>query len=158
MTRGRAVRIAVAFTALLFVAGCAAGDNNQWTEAAPAGFFAGLWHGILLLMALIVSFFTNEVTIYEVSNTGAAYNLGYVLGILGAYGSGFHVTVGRSKKSKQPMDPSKKDCDEVAARVEAKVKAKLRAFVDEDDPEWEELGEKLEQKLKDRLRKWLDEE
>ena len=156
LTHGRAVRIAVAFAALMLVAGCAAGDNNEWTDADPAGFFAGLWHGALLIIALIVSFFTNDVTIYEISNTGTAYNIGFVLGILIVSGGGTKVSVCRPKKSKSA---DKEDWDKVAARVEARVKAKLKGVLDaDDDPEWKELGEKFERRVKDKLRKWLDED
>ena len=166
MSRTRAIRIAAVCAMLLLVAGCAAGDNNEWTDTNPAGFFAGLWHGALLVIALIVSFFTNDVTIYEISNTGATYNLGFVLGTLIVYGGGMKISVSRPKRSGHADkgdwdkgDWDKGDWDKVAARVEANVKAKLRGILSEDDdPDWKELGEKFERKVKERLRKWLDED
>jgi len=70
---------------LLGVAGCAAGPGSQWTveDAQEAGFWAGLWHGILLLVTLIVSFFTDQVRIYETHNSGLGYDIGFVLGMGG---------------------------------------------------------------------------
>lgn len=85
---------------LLVLAGCAGGPESRWAAAGapPAGFFAGLWHGILMVVTLVVSFFTDDVRIYEVHNVGVAYDLGFVLGALGAYGGGIHVSIGRRRR------------------------------------------------------------
>ena len=63
------------------VAGCAAGDP-RFTEAAPAGFWHGLWHGLIIVIAFVVSLFSDQTVIYEAHNTGSLYNLGFVLGVL----------------------------------------------------------------------------
>jgi hypothetical protein len=134
---------------LLGVAGCAAGPGSQWAvEVAPeAGFWAGLWHGILLLVTLIVSFFTDQVRIYETHNSGLGYDIGFVLGMAVIYGSGCKVTVGSKRKP----------ADDFGERIEAKIKAKVERLV-EDEDEWKELGEKVERKIKEKLRRWLDED
>jgi hypothetical protein len=143
MPKTQAVKLAFVILVLALVVGCAAGENNDWTEADPAGFFAGLWHGALLLIALIVSFFTDEVTIYEVANNGTWYHIGYVLGILAVYGGGTKVSCGKSRRAKER---DREEWDRIAAKFEAKVKAFLS---DEDE---------LEKKLKARIRKWLEED
>ncbi|MDJ0765520.1 MAG: hypothetical protein QNJ97_21240 [Myxococcota bacterium] len=76
----------LAFIGLLVVtaglmAGCAPG-NPRFTEADPAGFFYGLWHGFIVIIAFIVSLFSDQTTIYELNNTGSWYNFGFVLGVL----------------------------------------------------------------------------
>ena len=138
-----------AVLAVVLIAGCAAGEGSKWAQenAEPAGFFAGLWHGILLLVALVVSFFTNDVTIYEANNSGVAYNIGFVLGILAVYGSGCSVTVQkRSSRAK------------AKERVfEAKIERKIANWLD-DEEEWKDLGEKIEHKIKTKLRRWLEED
>jgi len=53
-----------------------AGKNSLFQQpgADPAGFFAGLWHGIILPIAFIVSLFNPEVGIYEPNNNGVCYH------------------------------------------------------------------------------------
>lgn len=41
---------------------------------------AGLWHGLIAPLTLVISFFEPEVQMYEVHNSGAAYNFGFFLG------------------------------------------------------------------------------
>ena len=50
----------------------------------PAGFWGGLWHGIIAPIAFLVSLFVDGVSIYESNNNGRWYRLGFMLGI-GAY-------------------------------------------------------------------------
>lgn len=96
MTRPNPLRLRwpLALVALLLLTACAAGPESRWAppEGSPAGFFAGIWHGMVVVFSLVVSFFTDKVNIYELHNTGFGYDLGFVLGILGAYGGGTHVT------------------------------------------------------------------
>ena len=71
---------------------CAAGPNALEGRAGPnlviAGFWRGLWHGFICLFTLIASVFSRSVTIYEVHNNGAWYNLGFVLGAAMFFGGG----------------------------------------------------------------------
>jgi hypothetical protein len=68
----------------LLLTACAAGVNpavDVPTESGvTAGFFLGLWHGIIAPVTFIVSLFTDNVSIYEVHNTGNWYDFGFVLG------------------------------------------------------------------------------
>ena len=86
--------LALALIALLLLTACAAGPGSRWAQPAsnPAGFFAGIWHGMIVVVALVVSLFADGVNIYEVHNTGFLYNLGFVLGAMGTFGGGIHVT------------------------------------------------------------------
>ncbi len=64
--------------AIFVMVGCAAGPNAmEGVGANVAGFWLGLWHGLIVGITFIVSWFTDSVTIYEVHNNGFWYNLGY---------------------------------------------------------------------------------
>src|SRR3989304_1531669 len=49
-------------------------------NGSVAGLGTGLWHGLISVVTLIMSFFNPEVQMYEVHNTGPLYNLGFLLG------------------------------------------------------------------------------
>jgi hypothetical protein len=154
MTNATATRLARALAVsslVLVLTACAAGPGSDWAEegADPAGFVFGFWHGLLLIITLIVSFFTDQVSIYEVHNTGLSYNIGFVLGTLAAYGSGVRVTM-CSKK------PKPHGVDHMAHEVEERVRLKIEGALEND--EWKDLGERVEAKVKEKLRRWLDEE
>lgn len=74
---------------LIGAAGCAA-QPAELAEAtrAPAGFFLGLWHGMIVWFTFIVSLFNDNVAVYEAVNTGHFYDLGFVLGVGGSAGGG----------------------------------------------------------------------
>jgi len=59
-------------------------------SGAPAGFWLGLWQGLIVLLSFIASWFDNNIVLYQVNNNGFWYNLGYVIGliIIGAGGGG----------------------------------------------------------------------
>jgi len=96
----RAAGATLTALALLALNGCAAGPAGQWADPASdaAGFFAGLWHGALLVVTLVVSFFTDDVRIYEPHNIGIAYDIGFVLGVLAVWGNGVHIRFGRKRR------------------------------------------------------------
>ena len=84
----------VAVLVLIFTA-CAAGPNPAvdmpGSDGDVAGFFSGLWHGIIVPFTFIISLFTENVSVYEVHNTGGWYDFGFVLGagtFLGSGGAG----------------------------------------------------------------------
>ncbi len=77
-----AAGILVAAAALvLLAAGCAAGDP-RFTVESPAGFWQGLWHGMISVIALIVGLFKDGVGVYEIHNNGAWYDFGFLLGVI----------------------------------------------------------------------------
>jgi hypothetical protein len=68
----------------------AAGPNSKYQQpgAEPAGFWAGLWHGLISPITFIVSLFNPGVRIYETKNRGVLYDFGFVIGVSGAFGGG----------------------------------------------------------------------
>ena len=51
-----------------------------------AGFWLGLWHGIITPVTFLISLFTDDVNVYEVQNNGNWYDFGFVLGLSVAFG------------------------------------------------------------------------
>jgi len=80
---------------VMLMVSCAPG--NEKFDAAPAGFWYGLWHGLISFITFVISLFNDQVTIYEVNNTGKLYNLGFILGIMIAYGGGARGGAGKWK-------------------------------------------------------------
>ena len=71
---------------VLLLSACAPGANPEVGTAVagggePAGFWLGLWQGLIAPITFVVSLFNDQVGIYEVHNSGALYNFGYVLGL-----------------------------------------------------------------------------
>ena len=84
-----------------------AGSESKYKEAdaEPAGFWAGVWHGMSMPITFIVSLFKPGVGIYETNNNGKGYNLGFVIGASMAFGGG-------KKGIEIEIDPSKSEDDE----------------------------------------------
>lgn len=79
--------IAVVTVALLALAACAPGGNELRGQGEEvAGFWLGLWHGLICPITFIVSLFDHDVNVYEVHNSGGWYNLGFLLGAGAALG------------------------------------------------------------------------
>ena len=79
----------------LLAAGCAAGTNPEVGTAAAdadtaAGFWLGLWHGVITPVTFVISLFIDDVNIYEVHNSGNWYDFGFVFGlaVIGGGGAG----------------------------------------------------------------------
>jgi hypothetical protein len=71
----------------LTLSGCAGPNPLTGTvgQSGVAGFWSGLWHGMICPIAFVISIFNSRVTMYEVHNSGAWYNGGFILGA-GAWG------------------------------------------------------------------------
>jgi hypothetical protein len=70
----------------LLLTGCLPGDGRN-SEARPAGFLWGIWHGWMAPISLIVSLFRGHIRIYETANTGWWYDLGFYIAVIGGFGS-----------------------------------------------------------------------
>ncbi len=77
---------------LVTVSGCLPGPNAFVDISIPghsvAGFFTGIWHGIIAPFTFVLSLFTDKVSLYEVHNTGGWYDFGFVLGAGILFGGG----------------------------------------------------------------------
>jgi hypothetical protein len=98
------VAMVVLFVVLVFgLAGCAAGTNplvaTTDAQGLVAGFWRGLWHGVIAPISFLVSLFSADVRVYEVHNSGAWYDFGFVLGLTSMHGGGH---AARSRRSRRP--------------------------------------------------------
>lgn len=141
---------------LLIMMGCAPG-NDRWdpyiTPGNQAGFWAGVWHGLIIVITFVVSLFTDDVGLYETNNTGWQYNLGFLLGLMISLGGGIrHV---RSKRK-----PKRRDWDRIGSEIEEKIRTGLKEWLDEAEEEkkreWEEIGRKVEEKVRKILKEWVE--
>ena len=64
------------------------GSRFQVPGAASAGFWAGLWHGLISPITFLVSLFSPNVRIYETNNRGRWYDFGFIIGVSGTFGGG----------------------------------------------------------------------
>jgi len=141
----------------LLLTSCAAGDA-QFTPENPAGFWFGLWHGIISIISLVIHIFNNDVSVYELYNTGGWYDFGFLLGVICIWGGGSHMTCKSAADKKRD-----KEWDEVGEKVEKKVMRKLKQWADDEEntgtgEDWDEVGEKVEKKLKRKIREWAEKE
>ena len=81
----RIVLICLLAASLLLLTGCIPGGGAN-TQADPAGFFWGIWHGWIAPVSLVFSFFNDYNSIYEVYNTGFTYNLGFYIAVISGFG------------------------------------------------------------------------
>ena len=81
---------------------CAAGPNelvdSPGEEGEVAGFWRGLWHGIIAPVTFIISLFTDNVHMYEVHNSGNWYNFGFLFGMMIIFGGSGGGACARSKR------------------------------------------------------------
>lgn len=140
---------------LLLLTACTAGDT-QFTPESPAGFWYGLWHGIISVITLIIHIFNQDMLVYEVNNTGGWYDFGFLLGVICIWGGGSHVSCKTSALKKRD-----KEWEEIGEKVEKKVMRKLKEWAEKEegtgsDDDWDEIGEKVEKKLKRKIREWAE--
>ncbi len=65
--------------------------NTPNEDGEVAGFWMGLWQGLIAPITFIVSLFSKTVTVFEVHNNGGWYAFGFLLGAsttLGGSGGG----------------------------------------------------------------------
>lgn len=53
-----------------------------------AGFWSGLWHGVISPITFIISLFSDNVNICEIHNNGGWYNFGFLFGASIIFGGG----------------------------------------------------------------------
>jgi hypothetical protein len=70
----------------LLLTGCLAGADSHFDAETPAGFFAGVWHGLLAPFTLLADLFGANVSMYEAANVGPQYDLGFLIGFMMLFG------------------------------------------------------------------------
>ncbi len=153
----RPYRFLLPVSMILLLTACSAGDA-QFSTDNPAGFWYGLWHGIISVIMLIVHLFNESVGVYEINNTGGWYDFGFLLGVIMIWGGGSQVNCKSAEKRQR-----EKEWEEIGDKVEKKVMRKMKAWAEDEESdvsakEWEEIGAKVEQKLKRKIREWAEKE
>ena len=112
---------------LLLLTSCAAGDA-QFSSQAPAGFWYGLWHGVISILSLIIHLFNHNVAVYEIHNTGGWYDFGFLIGVISVWGGGSHLSCKSAAEKKR-----EKEWEDVGHKVELKVMRKLKGWAESED-------------------------
>ena len=155
----RYVVVALILVVALVLLNCAPG-NERWDQdinfGNEAGFWVGVWHGLIIVISFVVSLFTKEVGLYEISNTGWPYNLGFLIGLLFSLGSGIFGTRRKRRVIRH-------DWDDIGDKIEERVRQGMKSWLEETEKgtrekEWEEIARKIEEKIKKALREWADKE
>jgi hypothetical protein len=77
---------------LVTLAGCVAGPNAMVNtpneDGRVAGFWQGLWHGIIAPVTFVISLFSDKVHVFETHNNGNWYVFGFLLGLTAVWGGG----------------------------------------------------------------------
>ena len=101
--RSSVTLVLLALLLLSVLTGCAPGANQSAGMAgehgAVAGFWLGLWQGIIAPFVFVVSLFKSNLSIYEVHNNGPWYNFGYLFGLACFFGGGGNHTARRDKSA-----------------------------------------------------------
>lgn len=167
----------VILAVLALTLSCAPG-NERWASVDnKAGFWAGLWHGLIIVVTFIVSLFTKDVGIYESNNVGVGYNIGFLLGCLMSLGGGIRSAARRRHRVKVKLDPS--DWERLGKRVERCIRDGIEATygaagtvhtaygsssetrngtqaTGASESDWEELGRRIGERIKEELKDWED--
>ena len=148
--------IFVMLAALMF-SSCAPGNirwNQDVTPGNEAGFWAGIWHGFIIIITFIISLFTDKVRIYELNNNGWPYNLGFIIGLIISLGGAC-----RGAKKRKRRKARRDAWKEIAGKIEEKVHAGIKSWLDEhqkEEKDWDEIADKIEEKIKRALRDWAE--
>ena len=150
-------RLLILFPVVFVLTSCAAGDA-QFTPETPAGFWYGLWHGIISVISLVIHLFNESVVVYETNNTGGWYDFGFLLGVICIWSGGSHATCKSAERQKRD-----EEWEDIADKVEIKVMRKLNEWAEDEsntgsDKDWDEVGDKVEKKLKRIIREWAEKE
>jgi len=89
---------------MVLMSACAAGPNELRNtpdeDGDVAGFWSGLWHGIISPFTFIVSLFSKSVYVFEVHNNGGWYTFGFLLGASMIFGGSSGGAASRRKKKR----------------------------------------------------------
>lgn len=153
----RQLKFFILITSILSLISCTAGEA-QFTQENPAGFWYGLWHGIISVIALIIHVFNQNVSVYEIHNIGGWYDFGFLLGVIIIWSGG-----SRACCKTVPQKQNAQEWEEIGNKVEKKVMHKLKEWAEDEEgsesfKEWDEISKKVEKKLKRKIREWAEKE
>jgi hypothetical protein len=98
----KSLLIIILISLSFILAACAAGPNqlrntpNQ--DGKVAGFWLGLWHGLISPITFVISLFSKSVYVFEVHNNGGWYTFGFLLGASMTFGGSGGGAACRGKK------------------------------------------------------------
>lgn len=67
--------------------------QSDYSSYAPAGFFLGIWHGLLAPWSLIARWFISDIGMYAINNTGWFYDGGFLIGVAGSLPIGWMAAI-----------------------------------------------------------------
>jgi hypothetical protein len=77
---GLCLVVAAALLAWSCVPGPNSSEKTPNAEGKTAGFWMGIWHGLISPITFVISLFSRSVRLYEIHNNGSWYNFGFVIG------------------------------------------------------------------------------
>ena len=93
--------VIILISIMVLLSACAAGPNELRNtpdeDGEVAGFWKGIWHGLISPITFVISLFSKSVYVYEVHNNGGWYNFGFLMGASITFGGG---AASRRKKCK----------------------------------------------------------
>ena len=116
----------LAIVPVILLSACTAG-SSEFSADNLAGFWYGLWHGVISVIALIIHVFNDNVGVYELHNTGGWYDFGFLLGIICVWGGSSHVHCKTTQEKTRD-----KEWEEIGEQVEKKLKRIIREWAEKD--------------------------
>lgn len=68
-------------------------QEYQYTSYEPAGFFSGIWNGLLAPWSLVARWFIDDIVMYAIPNTGWFYDFGFLIGLIGSIPVGWFLAI-----------------------------------------------------------------
>ncbi len=89
---------------VLVLSACTAGPNQLRNtpneDGEVAGFWMGLWHGLIAPFTFILSLFSKSVYVFEVHNNGGWYTFGFLVGASSIFGGSGGGAASRRKRKR----------------------------------------------------------
>ena len=96
--------VIILMSIMVLLSACAAGPNELRNtpdeDGEVAGFWKGIWHGLISPITFVISLFSKSVYVYEVHNNGGWYNFGFLMGASITFGGSGGGAASRRKKCK----------------------------------------------------------
>jgi hypothetical protein len=112
------VLLGLAFVAVaIYIIVYHVGMPTRDLSGPQANFWLGLWQGLIVFLSFIASWFDNDIVLYQVSNNGFWYNLGYIIGLI-IIGAGS----GASRRGSKTKEKAKKQKQEQKSPIDDEAK------------------------------------